>query len=693
MDVGVHGVGEPLALRNVFGNENEPFALGHVFGRNAFQARIRRVFGQKRLVGRIVEPIDETAAALNHTLVDEFPIRLFGIDHAEVEQEFMPETRIYEVTRGVFGTADVQIHGAPVVHGFARNQRLVVVRIHITQEIGAGTGESGHRIGLQRITVFIDPILGAGQRRFAGFGRQVTIDFGQRERQFRIFQRIRHAVLVIDGEGFAPIALPAENGVAQAVERLGRADPAFFDFPHHDGDGFLDAQAVEEIGMDQYAVFGLVGLLADVAALYHGRDRQIEALGKAVVARVVRRHGHDGARAVTGQYVIRNPDGNRRPRKRMNRVGSREYAADAVDIGLAFAFGSVLDFVQIGLYGRFLRRACQRGDPFVFGTEHHEADAKERVGPRREDVELVRTVLERERERRAVALADPVALHLFERVAPLQIRQAVEQPVGIGGDAQLPLLHQFAFNRVPAALGKAVHDLVVGEHRAQLRTPIDHRVGKIGQPVGHERPLPLLFVVGSPVGRAENGLRAAGRDVLCLGVALFFKHVHQSADRLRLFQILVVPRFEQPDKDPLCPFIISGVARTDFAVPVERETDTAQLLFIAGDVLFGRDGRVLAGLNRVLFGRQTVGVEPHGVQDVEAVEPFVTRVDVARDVAQRMADMQARARRVGEHVQYIVFGLGRRLFGLEGLVFVPIRLPTLFDVSEIVIPCHSKACI
>ena len=42
-------------------------------------------------------------------------------------------------------------------------------------------------------------------------------------------------------------------------------------------------------------------------------------------------------------------------------------------------------------------------------------------------------------------------------------------------------------------------------------------------------------------------------------------------------------------------------------------------------------------------------------QDVEAFLAFVARVDVRGDIAQRMAYVQAGARRVGEHVEHVEF--------------------------------------
>ena len=82
------------------------------------------------------------------------------------------------------------------------------------------------------------------------------------------------------------------------------------------------------------------------------------------------------------------------------------------------------------------------------------------------------------------------------------------------------------------------------------------------------------------------------------------------------------------------------------------QPEPAQLAAVGGDVGGGRDRRVLAGLHGVLLGRQPEGVEAHRVQHVAARHPLVAGVDVGAGVAERVADVEARAGRVREHVEH-----------------------------------------
>ena len=75
------------------------------------------------------------------------------------------------------------------------------------------------------------------------------------------------------------------------------------------GDGFLDSQSVQvevairlctcfrRVAYD--TLFGIETFFAYIAAFHQRNDRQVEVLGKSVVAAVVCRYGHDGACSVS----------------------------------------------------------------------------------------------------------------------------------------------------------------------------------------------------------------------------------------------------------------------------------------------------------------------------------------------------------------------------------------------------------
>jgi hypothetical protein len=97
---------------------------------------------------------------------------------------------------------------------------------------------------------------------------------------------------------------------------------------------------------------------------------------------------------------------------------------------------------------------------------------------------------------------------------------------------------------------------------------------------------------------------------------------------------------------------------------------------------------MLSGLDGVLLRRQPKRIPAHRVKHVEATQPFIARDDVSGRVSFRMADMEAGAARVGEHVEHVVFwtgGIEIRFAGIrrvEGAGLVPDRLPLRLEAIE-----------
>ena len=83
------------------------------------------------------------------------------------------------------------------------------------------------------------------------------------------------------------------------------------------------------------------------------------------------------------------------------------------------------------------------------------------------------------------------------------------------------------------------------------------------------------------------------------------------------------------------------------------ETQRPELAAHVGDVGLGGGARVLAGLHRVLLGREPERVVAHGVEHVVVLHPHEPGVHVGADVAERVAHVEAGAARVREHVEHV----------------------------------------
>src|SRR5690606_9878618 len=71
------------------------------------------------------------------------------------------------------------------------------------------------------------------------------------------------------------------------------------------------------------------------------------------------------------------------------------------------------------------------------------------------------------------ASANPIALHLYQWLGPINGFQSFEQALSIGSDAHAPLHHFLLFNRIATPFGHSIDHLVVGQYGTQCGTPVD----------------------------------------------------------------------------------------------------------------------------------------------------------------------------------------------------------------------------
>ena len=231
--------------------------------------------------------------------------------------------------------------------------------------------------------------------------------------------------------------------------------------------------------------------------------------GKGIVARVVRRHCHDGPCAVARQHVVRHPHGNLFPRERIYGIRAGEHARHLA-VGDALALRALLRGIEISLHLSALRVRGHATHEFALGGEHHERHAENRVGAGGENRERIFGAVDAELHFRTFGAANPVALRLFNRVAPVHRFQSVEQSLCVSRNAQAPLHRFLLHHRETAAHRNAVYHLVVGEHRAELRAPVYHCFAEIGDAVVHQHVVLLFLGHGFPLLGGKAKFFAAG---------------------------------------------------------------------------------------------------------------------------------------------------------------------------------------
>ncbi len=247
-------------------------------------------------------------------------------------------------------------------------------------------------------------------------GRLVVVELGQQHGQLLGGHGHDAAgVAVDDRDGHAPVALPADQPVAQLEVDLGPGQAALGEAGDDRGEGLARRrETVELAGVDHDAVTG-VGLGQRALGAARRRDDlengKPERGGEGEVALVVGRHGHDGAGAVAHQHVVADPDGDALAVYRVHGVGAGEDAGLLLLGGEAFDLALAARLVLVGgdrgalLFGREL------GDQRMLRREHHVGGAEERVGPRREDGQRVAAPGQGELDLGALGAPDPVGLH------------------------------------------------------------------------------------------------------------------------------------------------------------------------------------------------------------------------------------------------------------------------------------------
>ena len=262
--------------------------------------------------------------------------------------------------------------------------------------------------------------------------------------------------------------------------------------------------------------------------------------------------------------------------------------------------------------------------------------------------------------------SDPVALQGLDARRPVEAFEVLFQAVGIGRDPQHPLTQWHAHDGVIAALAQAVDHLFVGQDRAKFGAPVDRCFALVCK----AEVIPVGF----------DGIVAFGLDVV---------GDRQLGDRSTFVGLGVVPGVEELQEDELRPAEIVNIGRCQFAFPVVAEAEHLELASERVGVLLGREARMRARLLCMLLGGQSEGVPTHRVHDALAKHPVIATDDIGRRVAFGVADVQAVATRVGEHIEHVHLLAVGQARSAKRFVLFPKFLPLAFDDCRVV-SCHGS---
>ncbi len=560
----------------------------------------------------------------DHALGEQAGERLLQLEIAAAGQRPHEEARIEQMQHGMLDPADILVDRQPVV-GRRPLERLARLGRAEAGEVPAALEEGVEGVGLAlggpaaSRTSDVLPGRVTGQR-IAGAGQLDILRQGHRQ----LGARHRHdaaALAVDDRDRAAPVALARHAPVAQTVGHPALAVALAGQPVDHPALGAGHVQAVEEAGIEQPAVAD-IGLVGDrelggigVRRQHHRGHRPAIFAGEVEIALVMGRAAEDRAGAIVHQHEIGDVDWQ--TLVRLDRIAADQAGVVALLLG---ALDRLLAGAQLGAglneggQVRVLRGAG--GGQRMIGRDRHEAGAEQRVGAGREDLERLGLAIDREADQSALGAADPVLLHPPDLVRPaLQLGQAGQQLVAIGGDLQEPLRQLAPLDQRPRAPATAIDHLLIGEHGLIDRVPIDRR---------------LLAIDQAGLEKVEE---------------------HR----------LLVP-------------VVVRIASRQLARPVERQAHAFELVAHLRDVGIGPGGGMHALGHGGILGRQAEGVPAHRMEHVEALGALEAGDHVAQRVVAHMAHMDP-ARGVGKHLEHVIFRAGGLEPSDEGLALVPDRLP------------------
>ena len=215
-------------------------------------------------------------------------------------------------------------------------------------------------------------------------------------------------------------------------------------------------------------------------------------------------------------------------------------------------------------------------------SEHHECRAVEGIRSCGVDSDLLVPALYREIHFRAVGFADPVGLHLFHLLRPVQLVQVIQETVRVFCDAQHPLAQVLLCHLRAAALAFTVYNFLICQSGLAGRAPVD-----------------------------------------------------------REFLLICKARLEHFHEDPLGPFVEIRICRIDFHIPVVKRRYIVDLLLDVGYIFRRGLRRVNAHLDRIVLSRQAECVPAHGMNNVIALLQFITAPHIRDDIASPVSDMKS----------------------------------------------------
>src|SRR6266566_5602217 len=312
---------------------------------------------------------------------------------------------------------------------------------------------------------------------------------------------------VDDWDRRTPVALPADQPVAQAIGDHKPANALFFDVTSHAGNRLVSGRTVKRarVNHDPQVLFCPCPgrRVAWRLSLWpnHFAYGNTELTRKLKVTLVMSRNTHDRAGAIAHQHIIGDPD---RDLFTVDGIGD---VATCKDAGLLLLSAHAFDFchmprlIHVSLDFFLVFGGRDLLNPGMLGSQHKERNTIDSVRARCEDGNLFTLPINLGEETNLCSFTapNPVTLHSHCLFGPLDLGE-IQQLFSIVGDPHQPLVDIFAnHGGATAFTGTVRQHLLICQGRVAAWTPVGRSLCTIGQAMLielQEQPLRPFIIVG-----------------------------------------------------------------------------------------------------------------------------------------------------------------------------------------------------
>ena len=302
-------------------------------------------------------------------------------------------------------------------------------------------------------------------------------------------------IAVDDGNRRTPVSLPGDQPVSQSVVDLQGPAVSLLQPQSDLLFGFFAHEAIKFSGVHHSTDFGVGKALAP---FNDSLDGQVIFLCEFEVSFIMGWNSHDDTGTVGVQDIITDPDGDVSSVDGVHCIGTCEdaglFSGQRLTIDVALHSG----LFYVGFHFRSLLIGGKLGNHGILRSKDHIGCTVKGIHSCGEDFEFQVLLIHLEFHGGAVGSSNPVSLHGFGLLRPVQTLQIFQKLIGILGDAEEPLGQVFLDDGRLASFAGTVENLLVGQDRVTARAPVYRSIFSVSQTILvelHKQPLGPFVVV------------------------------------------------------------------------------------------------------------------------------------------------------------------------------------------------------